>query len=277
MGKLNYHSYVNCPGYFEVGGGKKWKCENHPRGALNYFEAFSKSCNTYFGSLANNVGRQGMTDAAVATGFGQKSGLDTTGEVAGVVPTLDWWAKNKPKDVFRRGHLVNMGIGQGELGVTPLQMCELTSIVANEGIGYRPHFVKASIDAEGRTTPVAPEPIYRVDLPSDFWQHLKQAMVGVNERGTARSSGPIAGVTWGGKTGSAEHRRGQKTHAWYIGIAPMKSPQLTITVMIEKSGHGGDIAAPIAAKLVRYWLKDAKAASTAANASVPSEPERTEE
>lgn len=277
-GKLHYETYVNCPGYFEVGGGKKWKCENHPRGALNYYEAFSKSCNTYFGSLANSVGREIMTETAVAAGFGQRSGIDTTGEAPGVVPTLEWWARNKPKDSFMRGHLVNMGIGQGELGVTPLQMCELAALVANDGTGYKPHFVKATVDAKGVSTPVTPEVAHQIDLPMDFWQHLKHAMIGVNTVGTARGSAPQVGVTWGGKTGSAEHRRGQKTHAWYIGVAPMEHAEVAIVVMIEKSGHGGDIAAPLATKLVRYWLKDAKAPVKDADADAPSlSPGRTDE
>lgn len=276
-GKLNYSTYVSCPGFFEVGGGKKWKCENHPRGSLNYHEAFSKSCNTYFGSLANSVGREFMTGTAVMTGFGKRSGIDTTGEAAGVVPTPEWWAEHKPKDTFRRGHLVNMGIGQGELSVTPLQMCDLIALVANDGVSYKPHFVKATVDSEGRTVPVEPEVAHRVDLPADFWAHIKSAMVSVNERGTARGSAPIAGLTWGGKTGSAEHRRGQATHAWYVGVAPIDQPKLAISVMIEKSGHGGDIAAPIAAKLVRYWLKEAKAPSTAAAADVPASSDRTPE
>jgi len=259
--KLNYSSYQNCNGYFEVGGGKKWKCENHPRGALNYFQAFSKSCNTYFGRLADTVRREGMTQAAVDCGFGSRLGIDTTGEVSGIVPTKEWWAKNKPKDPFMRGHLVNMGIGQGELGVTPLQMCHLVNIVANEGIGYRPHFLKATVDKDDVITPTKPEVVSQIDLPTDFWNHLKEAMVGVNTVGTARGSAPSVGVRWGGKTGSAEHRRGQKTHAWYVGVAPMDQPEVTIAVVIEKSGHGGDIAAPIASKLVSYWFKEARASS----------------
>lgn len=268
VNKLNYNSYQSCNGYFEVGGGKKWKCENHPRGALNYYQAFSKSCNTYFGRLADSVKREAMTQAAVDCGFGSRQGIDTTGETAGIVPTVAWWEKHKPKDAFMRGHLVNMGIGQGELSVTPLQMCSLVSLVANEGVAYRPHFLKATVDVNGQVKNTEPEVISSIDLPADFWQHLKQAMVGVNTVGTARGSAPSVGVTWGGKTGSAEHRRGQKTHAWYVGVAPMDQPEVSIAVMIEKSGHGGDVAAPIASKLVRYWLKDAKEAKPASNADL---------
>lgn len=258
VGKINYSSYQTCPGYYKVGN-KKWKCENHPAMALNYNEAFSKSCNTYFGHLADTVGRRALTEVAVACGFGQDTDIDVTGEIGGIVPTEEWWAKNRPKSPFLRGHLVNMGIGQGELGVTPLQMANLAALVANDGVMYQPHFVKATIDSKGVQENVQPRILHAIDLPSDFWSHLKTAMVSVVERGTAHSSAPISGLTWGGKTGSAEHKRGAKTHAWFIGVAPMENPQVAIVTMIEQSGHGGDIAAPVAAKLVRYWLKDAKA------------------
>lgn len=270
-GKLNYGQYQNCPGFLSVGN-KKWKCENHPRGSLNFLEAFTKSCNTYFGRLADQTGRQEMMDAAVAAGFGADSNIDIPGEITGIVPTEAWWSKHRPKDPFLRGHLINMGIGQGELGVTPLQMADLVSLVANNGINYHPHFVKATIDAKGVSNPTVPRVMNRIDMPEDFWSHLKSAMVSVVERGTARSSGPISGLTWGGKTGSAEHRRGAKTHAWFVGVAPIETPQVAIVTMIEQSGHGGDIAAPVAAKLIRYWLKEAKApkaSSTAEDASDP--------
>ena len=118
------------------------------------------------------------------------------------------------------------------------------------------------------TSNVDPRVSSRIDLPSDFWAHLKQAMLGVINQGTARSA-QISGIAWGGKTGSAEHKRGAKTHAWFIGVAPMDTPQVAIVTMIEQSGHGGDVAAPIAAKLVRYWLKDAKAVRTDSAASTP--------
>lgn len=267
VNKLDYGAYVTCPGYLQIGN-KKMKCENHPRGALNFLEAFSKSCNTYFGGLALKAGWDNIRQTALDAGFGGTYGVDIIGEAGGVVPTDKWiravdhLAPDAPVP-FYRGYLVNMGIGQGDLSVTPLQMVQLAALVANDGVNYKPHFVKATIDEKGKTTPVEPTEAHRIDLPDDFWAHLKSAMVSVVTTGTAHHLNPIDGVSWGGKTGSAENKKGVKTHAWFVGVAPMDNPQVAVVTMIERSGHGGDVAAPIAARLIRYWLKDAKASSKA--------------
>ncbi|MEQ1822135.1 MAG: penicillin-binding protein 2 [Fimbriimonadaceae bacterium] len=258
-----------CPGYYQIGG-QKFRCENHGGGTLAFMTAFSKSCNSYFGSWAEVIGKDSMRQTLLDLGFGQKTGVDLQGEVSGVVPT-DKWLKGRP---FFLGHVVQMGFGQGYITATPLQMANLVALVANNGTQYQPHFVKAEVGTDGKVVPTEPILARNFELPADFWSSLKQAMVSVTQSGTAHRLGGISGVTWGGKTGSAEHSGRGPTHAWFVGIAPMENPKVVIAVMVEKSGHGGDVAVPIAQRLVSAYLRDAAAASSlprteSANAASP--------
>ncbi|MEQ1934099.1 MAG: penicillin-binding transpeptidase domain-containing protein, partial [Fimbriimonadaceae bacterium] len=123
--------------------------------------------------------------------------------------------------------------------------------------------VKAYLDRTGSVVPVKPLLARTVDLPETFWQTLKAGMVSVVKSGTAAHYGGISGVTWGGKTGSAENARGRRTHAWYVGIAPMDDPKVAIAVIVERAGHGGDVAVPIAQRLVSSYLKDSRETSSA--------------
>ena len=189
-------------------------------------------------------------------GLGSTTGLDLPTESTGVVPTEQWWAKHRERR-FSIGDTVNFSVGQGELAVTPLQMACIAALVGNEGISYRPHLLKASIAPGENSKPVPKEikVLGKVDTSPSNWNLLKHAMFQVIEEGTAKSA-KISGLIWGGKTGSAENRKDHQTHSWFVGIAPLDKPQLAICVMVENAGHGGDVAAPIGAKIVKHWLVD---------------------
>ena len=135
-------------------------------------------------------------------------------------------------------------------------MACLAALVANEGVSYKPHVVQAK-SPSGSThdpEPVPLEELARLNLPAEYWRELKSAMVAVIEQGTAVVA-RIPGVTWGGKTGSAEHRKAEQTHSWFVGVAPMDDPKIAICVLVEAAGHGSTVAAPIAREVVKAYLQ----------------------
>jgi penicillin-binding protein 2 len=220
---------------------------------VTFNRAMQKSCNAYFADLAVKAGYEAMCDAAEELHFGTRLGLDFEWEGRGVVPNPEWWAKvsNRP---FSRGDLVNMGCGQGELLVTPLQMASLIATVANDGKQMRPRFVRAIRDANGKVTPVEPEVIGEIAASPEFWSIMKNSLEAVVSGGTARG-GRIQGITMAGKTGSAENAHGPLTHSWFVAYAPADNPQIAIAVMAENAGHGGTVAVPMASSVIRKYLE----------------------
>jgi len=245
---------ATCKGFVMVGN-RKVKClGNH--GSIAYDLAFTKSCNAYFGHLATLVGRQGLLRACEALGLGSPTGLDLPAESSGILPTEKWWLKHRDRK-WSLGDTVNFGIGQGELSTTPLQMASVVALVANRGVSYKPHLLKSTIGPEEGAKPqlFKPEILGQVEASAERWNDLVQAMFHVIDHGTAKSA-QISGLKWGGKTGSAENRKDKETHSWFVGMAPLDSPKIVICVMVENAGHGSEVAAPISAKLVKYWLQD---------------------
>ncbi len=249
---------VICNGYYEIGN-RKVKClGNH--GAVTFRTAFTKSCNAYFSDFGLRSKRQGLIDAAEAAGLHQRTGIELRGEATGTLPTDDWIRRvqrKKPGEEIEwyPGMTVNMGIGQGEVNATPLQMANVAALVANSGVNYRPHLLKARITPDGRVD-VAPEELHRVDVDPRVWSELRSAMVNVIETGTARVA-QIPGIRWGGKTGSTESKGNKLTHSWFVGFAPADNPRIAIAVVLEEAGHGSDFAAPLAARVVSRFLNGA--------------------
>lgn len=272
QGKLNLNRTVTCNGGIKIGN-RTIKCQNHPAGSLSFYMAMTKSCNSYFIKLAESQGAEQLGDTAHTLGIGERSGIDVPNEKSAFCPTSSFINEQRAKGNWFDGHTANMGIGQGELRATPLQMAQIISLVANEGVAYKPHLVRTVIPPQLGAAPQRIEPVEanHLDVPKDFWSTLRRALVNVIESGTAKSA-RIDGVVWAGKTGSTEHRRGSQTHSWFVGFAPAENPKIAIAVLVENSGHGGEIAAPIGRDVVKLWLdklahKSASPASNSATAS----------
>lgn len=256
-----------CKGYYEIGKSKPKCTGNH--GAISFYQAFTRSCNAYFMDLALKVGKDRLRQTALDLGLGNRTGVDLPGESKGIVPTDEWIRTirgQKPDEpvVWYLGNTANMGIGQGDLITTPLQMAMIVGMAATNGKICTPHLVK-SIQRQNTTMPtkVASR---QIQVQNDVWDDLHAAMLNVISAGTGRRA-QIPGVRWGGKTGSTEHRKGRQTHSWFVGVAPMDDPKIAIAVLVENAGHGGDVAAPMAAQIVRHYLSSLPSASssTAAN------------
>ncbi|MBN9501198.1 MAG: penicillin-binding protein 2 [Armatimonadetes bacterium] len=265
--------------YFCAGGiklGNKFiKCLGH-HGSISFERAMAKSCNSYFMSLALQVDRDTMLKAAQEVGFYQKTGIDLNpvSERRGDLPTERYMAQYWPKYHWPLADTAYLGIGQGILSVTPLQMANLIALVANNGTNFTPHVVKAvrHTGDKMKIEPVIPEIAHEVKGPPVFWHELKDALAEVVEDGTARRWGHIEGIRWGGKTGSAEEKKDKLTHSWFVGFAPYDHPKIAICVFVEQGGHGGDVAVPIAKAVVQRYLapKDAKPSSNTLRAPATS-------
>jgi penicillin-binding protein 2 len=272
-GKFDPNMTVYCNGGYTLNK-KFFRCEGH-HGEIDYHHAFEKSCNTYFATLGHMVGEDAIRKAALEMGLGERTGIEIGGEGHGVVPTENWLTHRKHPLHWYGGDTINMSIGQGYVQATPIQMCDVAAMVANNGVCYRPHLVREIVDPldASKTKFITPEIAHQVSVSTDFWTQLKSAMVDVVQGGTAMSA-RLDGITWGGKTGSAENglkSLNLKTHAWFVGVAPMDQPKICICVLAENSGQGGDVAAPVAADIVHHYLvTEAKAAEKASKASLAS-------
>jgi len=268
-GVLDPNRSVFCAGYYEVGN-RRSKCLGH-HGRVTFQRAFTKSCNTYFCDLAVRTGKDMLVQTALDCGMGLRTGIDLVGEGRGVVPTDEWIARWRDPPRWYLGDTVNLGIGQGEISVTPLQMANLVALVANRGVQWRPHLVRAvqGPGATGVVREVPREAPRRIDVPDRAWNELIRAMNAVVDEGTAVAA-RIPGLSWGGKTGSAERRGQRLTDSWFVGFGPMSRPQIAVCVSVENVGHGSDFAAPIARAIVKRYVlgkSSAAASNTAAAAS----------
>lgn len=266
-GKLSPNTFHFCPGGYDYGGGKRLKCLG-THGSIGYLNAMARSCNTYFCNLGIRAGKKMMVQTALDMGLGTETGIELPGETSGIVPTDEWLEKRERK--WYVGNLGNMSVGQGDINASPLQMANVAAMVANNGVQYRPHLVRAKRDPlTGEIEKVQPQILNRIEAEPWLWDQIRNGLTSVISSGTAQVA-QIPNVSWGGKTGSAEHgRKGANlTHGWFVGFAPKANPTIAICVMAESAGHGGDVAAPIARDVVSYWLSNAsKASSNAAAAS----------
>ncbi len=247
-GVLTTRSSITCPGGYRLGG-RLFRCWRR-HGFVDFYDSIAHSCDTFYYITGQKLGPERLAHWARAFGLGSTTGIDLPHERKGLVPDPEW-KRTVHKQPWFGGETLNYGIGQGYLLVTPLQMAVATMGIANRGILYRPHLVRQMIAPDGKVLYTAqPEVIHRVQASPAHWNAIIEGMVQVVERGTARRA-KLAGITVAGKTGSAEFRKGGKTHAWFIAFAPAENPRVALCVMAEEAGHGGEIAVPIAAA----WLK----------------------
>ncbi|MFA4872206.1 MAG: penicillin-binding protein 2 [Patescibacteria group bacterium] len=241
-----------------------WKAGGH--GLTNVYQALAWSINTFFYYIGGGygdfkgLGVDRLTKYMRLFGLGEKLGIDLPGERAGFIPSKDWKEKEK-KEPWYIGDTYHLSIGQGDLLVTPLQVNSYNSIIANGGILYRPHLVKAEIQPAStqrgepdRSQKLLPIEIIRknmVDLKNI--EVVRQGMRQAVTYGSARNLNDLP-VEVAGKTGTAQWNSVKPNHAWFNGFAPFNNPTFSITVLVEEGGEGSSIAAPIAKEIINYWF-----------------------
>jgi len=229
-------------------------------------QSIQVSCNTYychvFRSIIDNRERGGVEggftawkDHVESFGFGRRLNIDQPNELAGIVPSIDFYNR-----YFRRGGwssltILSLSIGQGELGITPLQMANMTATIANNGYYFTPHIVK-SIEGEVDIEPRFKIPNYTT-IDSVWFDYVKEGMdLAVNAplgSGSTARIAAIPGVVVCGKTGTSQNPHGDN-HSVFIAFAPKDDPQIAIAVYIENAGYGSTWAAPIASLMIEKYL-----------------------
>ncbi|MEY5130705.1 MAG: hypothetical protein RL734_772 [Bacteroidota bacterium] len=257
-GLITPEKTINCPGYYEFGG-RSWKCHG-AHGATNLQKAIHVSCNVFFNKLGPQLGIINFEKYGRAFGFGQKTFIDIPEDSKGKLPGEKFYKKQKLSPGEIRGRLVNLGIGQGEIGVSPLQMAVYCAALANKGIIYQPHIVRSVYNRKTKQLQdVAYASRKAIDIPDEFWNVIHKGMYDVvNTPGGTALGAKVPGISVCGKTGTAQNPHGED-HAWFIAFAPKVNPRIAICVLVENSGFGGTIAAPIAQQLLmKYFYPSAK-------------------
>lgn len=252
-----------CPGGYRYGRNGFMGC-THVHGSTSLVSSIQTSCNTYYGytyakmidgrgeksSLAYNQWRE----AVQKFGIGEKLGIDLPGENSGNLPTADYYTKRFGNDKWTSAYNISLSIGQGEMGITPLQMANIMAIVANRGFYYRPHLIK-SIGDKKIVKPEFTEKI-SVGVDAKYFEPVIEGMSqAVNRPGGTAYSVKINGIEMAGKTGTAQNPHGEN-HAVFFAFAPRVNPKIAIAVFVENAGYGGVWAAPIASMMVEQYLTD---------------------
>jgi penicillin-binding protein 2 len=234
--------------------------ENHGVPDLNY--AITESCNSYFCQVFKAYMTQSRykrsTDAyavwhdeVLKFGLGEKLGVDLPNEIKGLVPPNRYYDKRYGKNHWKWTNVISLSIGQGELGVTPIQMANYISIFANRGYYFTPHLIKYY--GKNKLIPKRFVEKHQV-AASIYFDNIMDAMQNVVEHGTAVSA-KIPGITVLGKTGTSQNPHG-KPHSIFVCFAPRENPKIAIAVYVENAGYGSLYAAPIASLMIEKYLTD---------------------
>jgi penicillin-binding protein 2 len=187
-------------------------------------------------------------------GFGTVTGIDILEENPGLLPSEEYFDRKYGKGKWTQGYLLNLSIGQGELGVSPVQMASYAAIIANKGYFHNLHTVrKIKNKKDGEITPV-PVETRKLNISDRVWDIIREGMYRcVNETGGTGGAARVQKISVCGKTGTAQTPQ-RKDHAWFIGFAPVENPKIAICVLIENVGYGGSFAAPIAGLCIERYL-----------------------
>jgi penicillin-binding protein 2 len=234
-----------------------WKLSGH--GWINVINAIAQSCDTFFYGVGGGyekivgLGIKKIKKYYTLFGYGEKTGIDLSGEAAGLVPDPSWKEKVK-NEPWYLGDNYMLAIGQGDLLVTPLQLLMATSTIANGGILLKPRLVKEIISSEGKTVKKIDREVIRKNfISSKNIDIVRQGMRAVVTNGTARELASLP-VSSAGKTGTAEFNNKKDFHAWYTAFAPYEKPKIALVVLVEGAGEGNEIAVPIAKQILNYYF-----------------------
>jgi penicillin-binding protein 2 len=260
------------PGFFTLKtGGRRWRdWKRSGHGWVDLKDSVAQSCDIYFYEMAVDMGVDTMHDYLSRFGFGEDATLDVSGALSGIVPSRDWKRAihNEP---WYPGDSVNLGIGQGFMLATPLQLATATSVIANRGTWAEPRLLKG-VMGDVTVDEVLPRQTHQaIALKNpDTWEFVADAMAEVmhGTKGTARGAGRGASYRMAGKTGTAQVfslaedeeyveedvRERLRDHALFVGFAPVDNPKIAVAVIVENGGSGSGTAAPVARAMFDAWL-----------------------
>ncbi len=257
---ISLNKTYNCAGIVHVGDDRKpYQCWKRPHtgghGPIGFYQSIAQSCDVYFYELVLKEGLSStdIGDYARLFGFGELSGLGLTGELPGLVPGPEWKA-GRSGEGWWTGDSLNMVIGQGFLQSNPLQVAMATGVVATDGDLIQPQLVRkiAWPRQMGRPDSLVRKKIKRhLNLKPETLARVRHGMriAVIGEQGTAKLFQQCA-FTVAAKTGSAEHKKGQTTHAWMTAFAPYENPRFVVTAIVTEGGYGSETAGPVVKKVL---------------------------
>ena len=271
---IDVNTIINDDGVFQINGeGRRyrgWKEEGH--GEVDLHKAIVESSDVYFYELASKLTIDNISNFLSLFNFGKRTGIDLINEASSVLPNRSWKLGNIGEAWFV-GDTVNMGIGQGYITVTPLQLASSVSAIATRGKIFRPKLVKRL----GKQV-IEPELLFSIELnKKENWEEIEKSMVAVinSWNGTAHNLYKEKGLRIAGKTGTAQIKslvdqeltvkeeyegireiEKNRDHALFVSYGPLPNPNLTIVVIVENGESGSSVAAPIAMKLMEQYQKE---------------------
>ncbi len=274
LGGLHYgvvtrRTTVHDPGWYKLPYDERiyrdWKAGGHGN-RIDLHQAVVESCDVYFYDMAYNMGIDRIHEFGSRFGLGQRTGIDNDNERSGLLPSREWKREVKGSHWFP-GETVNVGIGQGFMLTTPMQLAMSTAVLASRGERRVPRIAR-TINGMPVAAPVKP----RVELANDSdWDYMREVMEDVvhGSRGTAKNIAKNLDYRIAGKTGTAQvvsiesHEdydpeqvaKRQRDHALFVGFAPADNPSIVLAVVVENGEAGGRVAAPIARRVFDAYLR----------------------
>ncbi|MFT5888114.1 MAG: penicillin-binding protein 2 [Zhongshania sp.] len=256
------------PGWFSLPNDSRryrdWKRGGHG-GSVNLEMAVVESCDVYFYELAYKLGIDRLHEFGARFGLGAVTGIDNTNERSGLLPSRAWKEESRQSHWYP-GETINVGIGQGFMLATPLQLAVATSVLASRGELRAPRLL-ASVNGEPVESPILSE---MDDIPAAQWDAVSRAMeqVVASPHGTARGlnvgleyrlaaktgTAQVVGIAAGEKYNSSALTQRNRDHALFIAFAPVDDPKIAVAVIIENGEHGGSVAGPVARKVLDAYL-----------------------
>lgn len=254
--KVSHSWQVTCNGQFKFGN-KIFKCwEKKGHGPMDMLNALKHSCDIYFYTLALKLGIENFEKYSSMFKLGEKTGIDLPSEVGGIAPSRQW-KKTNFKSEWYDGDTVNIGIGQGYIALTPIQLAVFTASIANRGIIYQPYIVSKIVDEKNNILYEA-KPIKKSTLKinPEIFEFVEKSMIEVVQSGTGHAAFISNEIKLAGKTGTSQNPHGPD-HALFICYGPVKEdeiPPLALAIVVEHGLRGGAVAAPIAKAIFKEYL-----------------------
>lgn len=254
LGLITPQTTVYCSGGYQRG--RFYRCLRQ-HGSQNLEQALETSCNTFFYALidrmVNRFGLNVWAEMLRSLGLGVNNGIDLTNERPGLIPDSTYFDRVFGVRQWGLGDMISLGIGQGAMGTSPLQLAVSTAVMVNGGYVVQPHVVRA-VEYEG----MKPEPLgplkERVSwLKTEHMDVVKRGMRKAVMEGSGRFYANLRDVAVAGKTGTAQNPHGQN-HGWFISYAPAENPEIVIAVLLENAGYGSISAAPVAGLLFEQFF-----------------------
>src|SRR5919198_370602 len=255
-GKVFYGRFFKC-----------WITSQHAtHGVVGISKAIYQSCDSFFYTLADKLGIQRIAKYAMALGLGQKTRIDLPNEVSGVMPSEEWKIKNF-KEKWYAGETISVGIGQGAVAATPIQLARAIGGIASDGVLRKPH-VAFPDELPPALRQVQAQYPAEVKVPIDEanWETITDAMANVvNPVGTAPSA-HLEGIDFAGKTGSSQtisnvgkaklagNKARFKDNGWFVGVTPRRSPEIVVAVLLEEGEHGY-LAARVCSQVIKAYVE----------------------